>query len=217
MQGPETGATFKKGPFGRQKPVGTEERQIKAVEGAVLTLDRPLQKVHRSEEWMRCEVANLTRNVVIESADPAGVRGHTMYHHGSSGGISYAEFRHMGKEGILGKYAIHFHLVRDTMRGSGVTGARAWFLSGGRDRAMERARPQSCRLARWTSAPFWIYRNLSTQYPYSCQCFWQGLGRRLQLMARGTRSTTRQTNVCVRWLPFASHGIGREWSVRWQH
>ena len=75
---------------------------------------------------MRCEVANLSRNVVIESADPAGVRGHTMYHRDSSGGISYAEFRHLGKEGVLGRYAIHFHLVRDTMRGSGVLGASIW-------------------------------------------------------------------------------------------
>jgi len=49
-----------------------------------------------------------------------------MYHRDSNGGISYAEFRHLGKEGLLGKYAIHFHLVRDTMRGSGVLGASIW-------------------------------------------------------------------------------------------
>jgi hypothetical protein len=49
-----------------------------------------------------------------------------MYHRDSSGGISYAEFRHLGKEGVLGKYAIQFHLVRDTMRGSGVLGASIW-------------------------------------------------------------------------------------------
>ena len=49
-----------------------------------------------------------------------------MYHHGSSGGISYAEFRHLGKEAVLGKYPIHFHIVRDTMRGSGVVGASIW-------------------------------------------------------------------------------------------
>lgn len=49
-----------------------------------------------------------------------------MYHRQSRGGISYAEFRHLGKEGVLGKYAIHFHLVRDTMRGSGVIGASIW-------------------------------------------------------------------------------------------
>jgi len=125
LRGPEAGGSFRKG-VGRPKPVGTEERVIKAVDGATLTLDQALNKSHRGEEGMRCEVANLSRNVVIESADPAGVRGHTMYHEGSSGGISYAEFRHLGKEGILGKYAIHFHLVRDTMRGSGVLGASIW-------------------------------------------------------------------------------------------
>ncbi|HEX5444964.1 MAG TPA: hypothetical protein VFW87_14095, partial [Pirellulales bacterium] len=30
---------------------------------------------------------------------------------------------HLGKEGVLGRYAIHFHLVGDTMRGSSVRGA----------------------------------------------------------------------------------------------
>src|SRR5262249_193201 len=61
-----------------------------------------------------------------ESADPAGVRGHTMYHRHSAGSISYAEFRHLGKEGLLGKYPIHFHLCGDTMRGSSVVGASVW-------------------------------------------------------------------------------------------
>jgi hypothetical protein len=130
-QGPETGHTFQKRQFARQKPVGTEERKITGVAGkddpaATIQFDRPLALAHRCEGLMRCEVANLSRNVIIESADPAGVRGHTMYHHGSTGSISYAEFRHLGKEGVLGKYPIHFHLVRDTMRGSGVTGASIW-------------------------------------------------------------------------------------------
>ncbi len=123
----ESGTSFqKKVPFGRQKPVGTEERVITAIEGAALTLDRALGKAHHGEGLMRCEVANLSRNVVIESAEPAGVRGHTMYHRDSAGGISYAEFRHLGKDGVLGKYPIHFHLVRSTMRGSGVLGASIW-------------------------------------------------------------------------------------------
>lgn len=124
-QGPGPGATFRKS-GGRPKPVGTEERFIAAVEGAVLLLDRPLEKSHSGDGLTCCEVANLSRNVVIESAQPSGVRGHTMYHHGSLGGISYAEFRHLGKDGVLGKYPIHFHLVRDTMRGSGVLGASVW-------------------------------------------------------------------------------------------
>jgi hypothetical protein len=123
--GPGNGATFRQ-KTNRPKPVGTEECKITAIEGATLTLDRPLNKAHCGEGLMRCEVANLSRNVIIESAVPGGERGHTMYHNDSTGGISYAEFRHLGKEGILGKYAIHFHLVRETMRGSGVTGASIW-------------------------------------------------------------------------------------------
>ena len=71
-------------------------------------------------------MANLSRNVVVESADPASSRGHTMYHRGSSGSISHAEFRHLGKEGVLGKYSLHFHMVGDTMRGSSVVGASIW-------------------------------------------------------------------------------------------
>ena len=55
-----------------------------------------------------------------------GVRGHTMYHRDSAGSISYAEFRHLGKEGVLGRYSLHFHLVGDTMRGSSVIGASIW-------------------------------------------------------------------------------------------
>jgi hypothetical protein len=49
-----------------------------------------------------------------------------MYHRGSAGAISYAEFRHLGKEGVLGRYSLHYHLVGDTMRGSSVIGASIW-------------------------------------------------------------------------------------------
>lgn len=108
------------------KLVQTEDAAIASTDGATVTLDHPLRFAHRGSGQTRCEIANLTRNVVIESADPAGVRGHTMYHAGSGGSISYAEFRHLGNEGVLGKYAIHFHLCRDSMRGSGVTGASIW-------------------------------------------------------------------------------------------
>ena len=42
------------------------------------------------------------------------------------GSISYAEFRHLGKQGVLGRYPIHFHLCGDSMRGSSVIGASIW-------------------------------------------------------------------------------------------
>lgn len=102
---------------------GTEQRRITKIDGPTVTLDRPLTKEHYGTGEFRSEVANLSRNVIVESADPVGVRGHTMYHAFSQGGISYARFAHLGKAGTLGRYAIHFHLCSDTMRGSQVLGA----------------------------------------------------------------------------------------------
>ncbi|WP_165068041.1 G8 domain-containing protein [Paludisphaera rhizosphaerae] len=93
---------------------------------ARIILDKPLEGDHRAQDQYRAEVANLSRNVVIESADPDGVRGHTMYHRNSTGSVSYTEFRHLGKEGVLGKYSLHFHLAGETMRGASVVGASFW-------------------------------------------------------------------------------------------
>jgi len=104
----------------------TEERTIRAIEGNRLSLDSPLAFTHAGTGKKRAEVANLSRNVVVESANPSGQRGHTMYHRNSAGSISYAEFRHLGKKGKLGKYSLHFHRVGDTMRGSSVVGASIW-------------------------------------------------------------------------------------------
>jgi hypothetical protein len=101
----------------------TEERRIKSMDGRTITLDRPLKYHHVGSGDFRSEVANLTRNVIIESADPKGVRGHTIAHRFSSVRISYARFAHLGKEGVLGRYAIHFHLLGDTNRGGSVVGA----------------------------------------------------------------------------------------------
>jgi hypothetical protein len=104
----------------------TEERFVAAIRDRTLTLDRPLEHDHVARDATCGEVANLSRNVIVESADPSGGRGHTMYHRGSSGSVAYAEFRHLGKEGELGKYALHFHKTGDSMRGSSVIGASIW-------------------------------------------------------------------------------------------
>ncbi len=106
----------------------SEERTIKAIDGNRVTLDLSLNEAHYGEGEFRSEIANLSRTVIVESADadgknPSALRGHTMYHHGSLGSISYALFRNLGKENLLGRYPIHFHLVGDTMRGSSVIGA----------------------------------------------------------------------------------------------
>lgn len=100
----------------------TETRRITKIDGLTVHLDKPLAHEHLGEGEFRCEVANLSRNVIIESADPKVGRGHTMYHRHCAGGISYARFAHLGQEGMLGRYPIHYHLVGDTMRGSSVVG-----------------------------------------------------------------------------------------------
>jgi hypothetical protein len=115
------GSGFREGSR-RAKEAQTEQRTITAIDGSTLTLDQPLKFVHSGSGEFRSEVANLSRNVTIESADPKGVRGHTVFHRFSRGGISHARFAHLGKEGVLGRYSIHFHLVGDTMRGSSVQG-----------------------------------------------------------------------------------------------
>lgn len=105
----------------------------KASDGASMTsgarttlqIDKPLERTHRGGQYS-AEVANLSRNVIIESAKPEVARGHTMFHFGSSGSISYAEFRHLGKLNVLGRYPIHYHLVDDSMRGSSVVGVSVW-------------------------------------------------------------------------------------------
>jgi hypothetical protein len=104
----------------------TEERTIQSIDGSKIVLDAPLAYDHICEGEFRGDVANLSRNVVIESAEPEVARGHTMYHHGSAGSVSYTEFRHLGKRGVLGRYSLHFHQLRDSMRGSSVIGASIW-------------------------------------------------------------------------------------------
>jgi hypothetical protein len=104
----------------------TEDRRIVAIDGARVTLDKPLAYEHLGDGEFRGEIANLSRNVIVESAAPDGQRGHTMYHRGSEGSISYAEFRHLGKKDVLGRYSLHFHLVGNAMRGSSVVGASIW-------------------------------------------------------------------------------------------
>src|SRR5262245_54728044 len=103
--------------------LGTEERKITKIDGQTIHFEKPLAVEHYGSGEFKSEVANLSRNVVIESADPKGVRGHAMYHAYSQGGVSYVRLAHLGKEGVLGRYALHFHLVGDTMRGSQVLGA----------------------------------------------------------------------------------------------
>jgi hypothetical protein len=104
----------------------TEENFIAAISGNTITLRTPLKHAHLGAGEFRGEAANLSRNVVIASRDPNGVRGHTMYHANSRGSISYAEFAHLGKLNVLARYPIHYHVMRGSNRGSSIIGASIW-------------------------------------------------------------------------------------------
>ena len=90
------------------------------------SLDRPLEAEHTRQRRLPRRGRQPEPQRHRRVGRPDGVRGHTMYHRDSAGSISYAEFRHLGKEGVLGRYTLHFHLVGDTMRGSSVIGASIW-------------------------------------------------------------------------------------------
>src|SRR5262249_62143463 len=80
---------------------------------------------HRARGAARGRGPTVPRSVAAEPPDK-NRPGHTISHRHSAGAISYAEFRHLGKEGVLGRYPLHYHLVGDTMRGSSVIGASIW-------------------------------------------------------------------------------------------
>jgi hypothetical protein len=71
------------------------------------------------QEWdldLRAEVALLSRNVKIQGDADSEIDhfgGHTMVMMGADMHISGAEFEHMGQEGILGRYPVHWHMLGD--------------------------------------------------------------------------------------------------------
>lgn len=122
-----SGNIINTGSYRTNGQIQTEEKYITAISGNTVTLNSSLQHTHpKWHDGRTGEVALLSRNVIVESKDPNGERGHTMYHHGSVGSISYVEFAHLGKEGVLARYPIHYHVLGSSMRGSSVVGASVW-------------------------------------------------------------------------------------------
>lgn len=120
----------------------SEERVIRDIIGNTLRID-PLDHHHISPRPdMPFHVANLTRNVVIESeADEVARRGHVMFMHNRDVNVSFAQFDALGRtdkstpivdatvdaswnlvdgtgSNVRARYAVHFH--RNGNRESGV-------------------------------------------------------------------------------------------------
>jgi hypothetical protein len=104
----------------------TEENTVASVSGNQITLTQPLQNSHDGITPAQGEVADLTRNVVVTSLNQDIHAMGLMFMQGSTGGISYAEFSHLGGMGVLGNYPIHFHHVQNTMQETIVDGVSVW-------------------------------------------------------------------------------------------
>lgn len=118
-------------------PDEVDERTITAINGAIITLDKPLTHFHFGQLQTfagktldeRAEVALLTRNIVIqgdESSTESKFGGHVMIMGSSSAQIETnpalrssakiqgVEFRRMGQFDRLGRYPIHWHRNGDS-------------------------------------------------------------------------------------------------------
>jgi hypothetical protein len=110
-----------------------EERVITAINGNVITLDKPLQYDHDAPRAdLHAYVANYSRNVQFLTENAAGVptheRGHVMFMHSDNVNVQYAEFFELGRTdksvravdaaslttvtpdaNVKGRYALHLH------------------------------------------------------------------------------------------------------------
>lgn len=116
-----------------------DERTIAAITGTTLTLNAPLSFDHPAARdgdgviTFYPHVANLTRNVVIRSENPTGVRGHTLFTGDATVDLRYLQLRDLGRTRIdpldpvtnhIGRYAWHMHhlTTRATLVGVAVDG-----------------------------------------------------------------------------------------------
>lgn len=111
----------------------TEVTTVTRSSGASLGIATPLLQAHFGERQSfggvsldeRAEVANLTRNIIVEGPDDATFRdsrfgAHIMVMRGSLARIDGVALRRVGQAGRLGRYPIHFHRVSYADDGSDV-------------------------------------------------------------------------------------------------
>jgi cell migration-inducing and hyaluronan-binding protein len=99
-------------------PRQAEKRTVAAIDGNVITLDRPLEYMHFGEITFgvdeRGEVGLLTRNIRIqasEDAESSWFGGHVMAMLRPDVRVSGVELRRMGQHLTLARYPMHWHLV----------------------------------------------------------------------------------------------------------
>src|SRR5207245_8535305 len=115
----------------RPREADFEERKVartrRVSEGVyAVTVTAPLSVAHNGGGEGSGEIALLTRNVRIVSKYPSRTKAHTLFMPGGKGSIAYGEFKELGPLGMLGRYPIPFHLMRDSSRGMYVRGESIW-------------------------------------------------------------------------------------------
>ncbi len=132
-----------------------EELTTASVTGAQIGLAAPLAHDHRGARDadgvvnFLPHVGNLTRNVVIRSANPQGTRGHVMFLHRANVDIRYSLFKDLGRTTIqalhpvnnhIGRYSLHMHHVfgpskpqengyQFTLVGNAIDGGSKWGIT----------------------------------------------------------------------------------------
>src|SRR5208337_5051180 len=101
-------------------PRQAERRNIAAVRGNTITLDKKLDSMHFGKITFdvdeRGEVGMLSRNIVIQAspdADQTLFGGHIMAMNGSKMFVDGVELNRMGQNMHLARYPIHWHLIGD--------------------------------------------------------------------------------------------------------
>ncbi len=145
-------------PQGQPIDVATEDEElvITAIDGNVVTFDRPLAFDHEGARAdLKAYVANYSRNVVIETENagdvPVHQRGHVMLMHSNDIAVRYAEFSELGRtdksarafdladlqsvepdSNVKGRYSLHIHRggVDDQANPVIVEGASVWGSPG---------------------------------------------------------------------------------------
>lgn len=149
-----TAGTAKDAPI--TTPTQDEELIITAINGNVITVDRPLAYNHEgARSDLKAYVANYSRNVVFENEGGAATnvheRGHVMLMHSDNITVKYAEFDELGRTdksvrsfdvnnltsvapdtNVRGRYSLHIHRagVDDPQHPAIVEGNAVWGSPG---------------------------------------------------------------------------------------
>lgn len=145
-------------PQGAPITVDTEDEElvITAIDGNVVTFDRPLQYDHEGARAdLKAYVANYSRNIVFETENadstPVHQRGHVMLMHSNDVAVRFAEFTDLGRtdksersfdlsdlnsvapdSNVKGRYSLHIHRagVDDQANPVIIEGAAVWGSPG---------------------------------------------------------------------------------------